>query len=75
LLAYRIIASALAVNRLRQHRWSRRNDPELGKMCADRIDHCRLLADKQMARINRYPWLCAPGRPSFPNLWIVERHF
>jgi hypothetical protein len=27
----------------------RRNDPELGKMGADRIDHCGLLTDEQMA--------------------------
>jgi hypothetical protein len=27
----------------------RRNDPELGKMGPDCVDHCRLLADEQMA--------------------------
>jgi len=32
----------------------RRDDPELSKMGADRIDHCGLLADEQMARAMKY---------------------
>ena len=40
----------------------RRDDPELGKMGADRIDHRSLLADEEMARAMEYQATLLLGR-------------
>src|SRR5262245_50805267 len=40
---------------------NRRDDPELGKMSPDRIDHRSLLTDEQMARAVKHQPLCCSG--------------
>ena len=40
----------------------RRDNPELGKMSADRVDHGGLLADKQMARAMKHQTTLLLGR-------------
>jgi hypothetical protein len=37
----------------------KRNDAEIGKIGADRVDHCDVLTDKQMARAMKHQVICA----------------